>query len=174
LKKVSHISVKKDLFINFFVHIKQNVDDFFINRLEPLNNNIKHVDFYLKKSNLSKLNILRFGSILHKLNLESISAMIHQFVSINNLDDYDIEDQKQEYEFDSYKLRISRFFLLIYWELILPVNHFFFCIALIVSFRIYIVFCFFSFLIHCILFLLLYVLRFIIYILVIIFFGKEK
>jgi hypothetical protein len=175
LKKALKISITKDIFFNIFVHIKENVDNFFIDRLEPLNHNIKHMNWYLNKSEVSKFNILRFGSVLHKLNLESISTMVHQFVSTYDLDDYDKTKLRYKFKYiDRYRLIIFRFLLLVYWELIFPINHLIFCVVLRVSLRFYIVCCFLLYILRCILFLLLYVLKFIFYILVIIFAGKEK
>lgn len=177
LMKASEISIKENIFINIFAHVKKNVDDHFINRLEPLNHNISNMDSYLSKRELSKFNILRFGSILQKLNKESILAMVHKFVVTYNLDNYNIKKMRFKYKYKyikRLKKKKNRFFLLIYWELIFPINYFFYCIAVRVLFIIYIVLCFFLYIIRCILFLLLCLLKFIFYILVIIFAGKEK
>jgi len=115
--KASEISIKENIFINIFAHVKKNVDDHFINRLEPLNHNISNMDSYLSKRELSKFNILRFGSILQKLNKESILAMVHKFVVTYNLDNYNIKKMRFKYKYKyikRLKKKKNRFFLLIY------------------------------------------------------------
>jgi len=157
LIRASKISLNKDIFFNLFAHIKQYIDNIFIERLAPLDYYVSN--FGTKRNN--KLAILLLGSIYNKLNMASISHMIYKFVSLDGFENNEKKTFKYKFPEDQMNaLKVERFFLLIYWELTFPISMFCYRIAIVVSFRLYIVFRFFFYLLFCLMYFLFCVLKF--------------
>jgi len=171
--------INKIFKINLFNFISDFIDDKIVNRLKLINENAKEIDnidntkyhpIYFKYL------LVKSGSFFHRLNYNSILIMVHFFIG-KYFNDYDFFKFRSKFfrRFRVVYLRIkSKFIYHIYYKIYFP----FYVVIRTIFFWIYwffyLIFSIFYYIFLCLFYSIIIFLKFLWYLIIIIFFGREK